>query len=151
MNAVLDCIPKTLTRADYETLVFATIDRLQYEDWDAICDWYSINTDETREPDAAGFELRKKAQEATEAQLVRMLMELALLPSGYSDEALEPLDPLASAARRYGVSLTPKKKAKPKAAKCVSKAKRPRSHSKRKANPKTTKTAKKAAAKGGAA
>jgi hypothetical protein len=25
---VLDCILRTLTRADYETLVFATIDRL---------------------------------------------------------------------------------------------------------------------------
>ena len=61
--------------------MFATIDRLQYEDWDAI--------------------LRKKAQEATEPQLIRMVMELALLPSGYSEEPLEPTDPLASAARRY--------------------------------------------------
>src|SRR3954447_21797350 len=34
--------------ADYELLVIATIDRLQYEDWDAIGDRYGINTDETR-------------------------------------------------------------------------------------------------------
>jgi hypothetical protein len=56
----------------------------------------AINTDEVREPDAAGFELRKRAQEATEPQLIRMLMELALLPSGWSDEPLEYNDPLAS-------------------------------------------------------
>ncbi len=108
-DAVLDRIPKTLTRDDYETLVFATIERLQYEDWDAVCERYNINTDEMREPDTAGFELRKRAQEATEPQLIRMLMELALLPSGWSDEPLEHNDPLASVARRYEVSLTAKK------------------------------------------
>jgi hypothetical protein len=80
-----------------------------------------------------------------------MLMELALLPSGYSEEALEPLDPLASTARRYGISLTEKKNAKPKTEKCSAKAKRPRMPSKPKANPKSaTKAAKKATAKGGA-
>lgn len=146
LNAVLDCIPKKLTRADYETLVFATIDRLQYEDWDVISDRYKIDTDESREPDAAAFELRKKARAATEPQLVRMLMELALLPSGYSEEALEPLDPLASTARRYGVSLTAKQKSK--TAKCNAKAKRPRTHSKPKP---TSKGTTKAAAQGGAA
>ena len=117
-DAVLDRIPKTLTRDDYETLVFATIERLQYEDWDAVCERYNINTDEMREPDAAGFELRKRAQEATEPQLIRMLMELALLPSGWSDEPLEHNDPLASVARRYEVSLTAKKTPKAKSAKC---------------------------------
>ena len=151
LDAVLDCILRTLTRADYETLVFATIDRLEYEDWDAICDRYRIDTDRAREPDAAAFELRQKAQEATEQQLIRMLMELALLPSGNSEEALEPLDPLASTARRYGISLTEKKNAKPKTEKCSAKAKRPRMPSKPKANPKSaTKAAKKATAKGGA-
>ena len=152
MNAVLDCIARTLTRADYETLVFATMDRLEYEDWDAICDRYRIDTDQAREPDAAAFELRQKAQEATEPQLIRMLMELALLPSGNSEEALEPLDLLASAARRYGVSLTEKKNAKPKTAKCSAKAKPSRTHSKPKASLKSaTKATKKATAKGGAA
>jgi len=141
---VLDCILRTLTRADYETLVFATIDRLEYEDWDAICDRYRIDTDQAREPDAAAFELRQKAQEATEPLLIRMLMELALLPSGYSEEALEPLDPLAGTARRYGISLTEKKNAKPKTAKCSAKAKPSRTHSKPKASLKSaTKATKK--------
>jgi ParB family chromosome partitioning protein len=151
LDAVLERIPKTLTRADYELLVIATIERLQYEDWDAICDRYFINTDEMREPDAAAFELGKKAKEATEPQLVRMLMELALLPSGYSDEPLEPTDPLASAARRLGVSLTAKN-GKPPASKCGSKAKRPQASARPKTKVKaTTKIAKRGTAKGGAA
>jgi hypothetical protein len=151
LDPVMERIPKTLTRADYELLVNATIDRLQYEDWDAICDRYCINTDETREPDAAAFELRKKVTEATEPQLVRLLMELALLPSGYSDEPLEPINPLASAARRLGVSLTAKNGKSP-ASKCGSKAKHPRASAKPKTRVKaTTKTAKRATAKGGAA
>jgi ParB family transcriptional regulator, chromosome partitioning protein len=151
LDAVLEHIPKTLTRADYELLVVATIDRLQYEDWDAICDRYGINADETREPDAAAFEFRKKAKEATEPQLVRMLMELALLPSGYSDEPLEPIDPLAITARRLGVSLTAKN-GKSSASKCGSKAKPPQAPAKPKTRMKaTTKIAKGATAKGGAA
>jgi hypothetical protein len=56
LDAVLDCIPKALTRADYETLALAAIERLQYEDWEAVCDYYAINTDEVQEPDAAAFE-----------------------------------------------------------------------------------------------
>jgi hypothetical protein len=148
LDAVLDRIPKTLTRDDYETLVFATIDRLQHEDWDAICEHYHINTDEMREPDAAGFELRKKAQDATEPQLIHMLMELTLLPSGYSEESLEPTDPLASAARRYNVSLTAKKNPKTKAG---PKAKNARKHSKAKPATGVTKATKKIARKGGAA
>ncbi len=131
LDAVLDRIPKTLTRDDYETLVFATIERLQYEDWDAVCERYNINTDERREPDAAGFELRKRAQEATEPQLIRMLMELALLPSGWSDEPLEPNDPLASVARRYDVALTAKKTPKTKSAKCGPKKRVARSRRRR--------------------
>ena len=123
LDAFLDRIPKTLTRDDYETLVPATIERLQYEAWDAVCERYVINTDEVREPDAAGFELRKRAQEATQPQLIRMLMDLALLPSGWSDEPLEYNDPLASVARRYEVSLTAKKTPKAKSAKCEPKKK----------------------------
>jgi ParB family chromosome partitioning protein len=151
LDAVLDRIPKALIRADYETLVLAAIERLQYEDWDAICERYGINTDDVQEPDAAAFELRKRAQEATEPQLVRMLMELALLPSGWSDEVLEPSDLLAATARRYEVSLAVKSRPKAKAAKCVSKPKHARSGKTSAASSTATKTAKKSVRKGGAA
>lgn len=123
LDAVLQHVPKTLTRDDYNMLVFGAIDRFDYEDWDAVIERYKIDTDEQREPDAAAFELRRKAEKATEPELIRMLVEFTLLPSGYCDEVLEFTDPLASAARRYNVSLTPKKNAKPKAAKCAPKPK----------------------------
>ena len=112
---------------------------------------YGINTDAAEEPDAAAFELRKRAQQATEPQLVRMLMELALLPSGWSDEVLEPSDLLASAARRYEVSLTEKNRPRAKAAKCAPKATSARSSKTSGKSSASTKTAKKAVRKGGAA
>jgi hypothetical protein len=40
------------------------------------------------------------AEKATEAQLIRMLIEMALLRSGYSDEKLAPSDPLILATAR---------------------------------------------------
>ena len=107
---------------DYEMLVVAAIERLEYEAFDAACERYKIDTDEVHEPDAAAFELRKLAQGKTEAQLVRMVVELALLPSGFSDETLPPHEPLASAAARYGVSLDPKKQAESQDYKCAPKA-----------------------------
>jgi len=119
LDAVLERVPRTLTRDDYEMLAFAAIDRLEYEDWEVITKRYKIDADEYREPDAAAFELRKKAGEATEPRLIRMLVEIALLRSSYSDEVLEPGDPLASAARRYSVTLEPRSALKPKSGKCA--------------------------------
>jgi hypothetical protein len=75
--------------------------------------------------------LRKRAEEANEALLVRMLVELALLRSGYSDEKLEPGDPLASAASRYSRSLKGKRTSKTKGMKCASNADVPPSNRKR--------------------
>ena len=63
-------------------LVLAAIARLEYDDLDVVCDGYSIDTDEVQEPDAAMFALSEKARKATERELIGMLKELALLPSG---------------------------------------------------------------------
>lgn len=149
LDAVLAAVPKSLTRDDYEMLVVAAIERLEYEVFDAACERYNIDTDEVQEPDAAAFELRKRAQGATEAQLVRMLVELALLPSGFSDERLLPHDPLASAAARYGVSVNAKKQPKLNSAKCASKT--DGKNAKPKATPTAKAVPKKAAKKGEAA
>ena len=111
LDEVLTRIPKVLARADYEMLLFAVIERLDYEDWEAIIERYQIDTVGEREPDTAAFELRKKAESATESQLIRMLFELALLPFGYSYERLEPTNPLPNAARRYEALLAAKKAA----------------------------------------
>jgi len=78
-----------------------------------------------------------------------MLVELALLPSGFSDEPLPTHDPLASTAARYGVSLTAKKQATAKGAKCAPKAKA--NQPKTKVVAKLKAAPKKAAKKGGAA
>jgi hypothetical protein len=139
LDSALRNVPATLTRDDVQMLVFAAIERLEYEEWEAMIEQHEIDADESQEPDAVGIELRKKAQEATEPQLIRLLIEMALLGSGYSEETLDPTDPLVRAAARYA-------KTKPKATKCA----------KRKARPKprktqTTATAKKSTIKGGAA
>ncbi|MGA8597061.1 MAG: hypothetical protein WB676_20300 [Bryobacteraceae bacterium] len=153
LDGVLAKVPKTLARADYEMLLFAAIDRLDYEDWDALTERYKIDTDKVREPDGATFELRKKAQAATDHQLNRMLVEIALLPSGYSDEKLEASDPLASAARRYDFSLTANKPATPKAAKCATNAQATAAKTRKAKATQVNKNsaAKKTAQKGGAA
>lgn len=123
LDTVLQHLPKALARADYEMLAFAAIERFNYEDWEAVIEHYKIDTEEQREPDAPAFELRNRAQKATEPELIRMLIEFTLLRSGYSDEILEASDPLANAALRYNVSLA-SKAAKPKPAKCTPKGKR---------------------------
>ncbi|MBV8810997.1 MAG: hypothetical protein JO033_20195 [Acidobacteriaceae bacterium] len=77
LDAVLECVPKKLGRADYEMLVTAAISRLDYEDLEAACGRYKIETEDISEPDAVHFELQQKAIKATEAQLIRMLVEFA--------------------------------------------------------------------------
>jgi ParB family chromosome partitioning protein len=139
LDSVLKKVPATLTREDYQMLVFAAIERLEYEEWESMIERHQIGADESQEPDAAEIELRRKAQEATEPLLIRMLIEMTLLRSGYSEEKLEPTDPLILAAARYA-------KAKPKAAKCAKRKAQPKA---RKAQP--TATGKKSARKGGAA
>jgi hypothetical protein len=97
-------------------LVIAAIDRLEFEHLDAVRERYGINTDEARDEDAVQAELRARTQNATESELIRMLIEFALLPSGYSYEELNPTDPLAKAAERYGVGLRARKPSKQKRA-----------------------------------
>jgi len=131
LDEVLNRIPKVLARADYEMLLFAVIERLNYEDWEALTERYQLDTDEKREPDAAAFELRKVAESATDSQLIRMLFELALLPFGYSDEQLEQTNPLTNAARRYEALLTAKKadevaRCKPQAGPIAIKSRKPK-------------------------
>jgi hypothetical protein len=80
LDAVLERIPKVLMRADYEMLVVAAISRLDWEeDVAVLCARYNITTDDISEPDAAHFELERSARGTTEPQLIRMLIELALL------------------------------------------------------------------------
>ena len=101
LDIVLDYVPASLSRQDCQMLVLAAIDRLDYEDWEAIMQRHAIRTDDTREPDAATHELQRMAKSASESELIRMLFEMALLRSGHSDEELGPNDPLICTARRW--------------------------------------------------
>jgi hypothetical protein len=92
LESTIKQVPKSLCRADYEMLLFAAINRLDYDDLDAERDRYNIDTDDVREHDGAIVALQEIARRATERQLTCMLVELALLPSGYSNEPLEPTD-----------------------------------------------------------
>jgi hypothetical protein len=103
-DAVLAKVPRCLSKADFEMLVIATIDRVELEHLDAVCEWYRFDTDEVRDGESLQAQLRAKARVATEPELTRMLVGLTLLPSGNSCEELSPDDPLAGAARRYGVN-----------------------------------------------
>lgn len=118
LDSVLAKLPKVLTVEDYRMVVNVTLERFEgaYGLFDVICERYKIDTDEMSEPDAAMFELRKRTEKASTQDLIRMLVELTLIPSGYSDEELDHLDPLISAAIRYGVPLKPEKPQKQKPA-----------------------------------
>ena len=101
LDATLERIPKSFVRADYEMLVLAMIKRLDYDELAVACERYGIDADQEREPDYANVALAEKARQLTERQLTRMLVELALLPSGLSDEELEPTDLLVVTSARY--------------------------------------------------
>ena len=57
--------------------------------------------------------LRRRTQEMPEPKLKQLLVELCLLPFGYSYRELPADNPLAEAAQRYGVK--PSKEARQKA------------------------------------
>jgi hypothetical protein len=80
-----------------------------------------------------------------------MLVEITLLRSGYSDEKLEAIDPFASAARRYNVSLSTKNTVKSTSPKCGPKARSAMKSRKAKKTHVANKAVKKVAQKGGAA
>ena len=83
-------------------LVLAIIKRLDYDEL-AVEDGqrYRIDAEQDREPTYASAALAERARQITERQLTRMLVELALLPSGLSDEELEPTDLLVVTSARY--------------------------------------------------
>jgi hypothetical protein len=104
LNSTLKIAPKSLTRADYELLVLALLKRLEYDEVDEVCARSGIEVDQEREPDYANAALAERARQLTEPQLIGMLLELALLPSGMSDEELEPTDLLVLTAERYSAA-----------------------------------------------
>jgi hypothetical protein len=113
-EAVLAKAPRKLAKADLEMFACTAIRRLEYEHLDILAERHGVKADQRTDDDAVQAQLCGKAQAASEPELIRMLVEIALLPSGYSHAELNSEDPLSDAARRYGVdSKKPKPGASP--------------------------------------
>ncbi|HEX4169334.1 MAG TPA: hypothetical protein VHZ55_28055 [Bryobacteraceae bacterium] len=80
--------PATLKRADFEMLVLAFIKSLSIDDFEAVADQYKVDTEKVQTDQDLADLLRKKVTTMTEQQLVRTLIELALLPFGHSYKEL---------------------------------------------------------------
>lgn len=106
LEAVLEHTPDRLDRSDLQMFVEAAVDGS--DPWDRLnhlAERHSIDIDQYQEPDGLTFEFRKLAESANHKELIRMLFEIALIPSGYSDEALEANDVLRRTAERLNVTL----------------------------------------------
>lgn len=104
-DAVVRKAPATLKRADFEMLVLAFIESLSIDDFEALAEQYKVDTEKVRTDQDLADLLRKKVRGMTEQQLVRTLIELALLPFGHSYKELATDNPLVLAAKRYGASV----------------------------------------------
>jgi hypothetical protein len=117
LDAVVKKAPAALKRADFEMLVLAFIESLSIDDFEALAERYKVDTEKVRTDQDLADLLRKKVRGMTEQQLVRTLIELALLPFGHSYKELSADNPLVLAAKRYGASVPKDKPAAEK--KCV--------------------------------
>lgn len=118
LDAVVKKAPVTLKRPDFEMLVLAFIESLSIGDFEALAEQYKIDTEKVWTDQDLADLLRKKVKGMTEQQLVRTLIELALLPFGHSYKELSADNPLVLDAKRYGASVPKEKPAAQK--KCVS-------------------------------
>jgi hypothetical protein len=111
LDEVVKKAPAALKRADFEMLVLAFIESRSIDDFEALAEQYEIDTEKVRTDQDLADLLRKEATSMTEQQLVRTLIELALLPFGHSYKELSADSPLVLAAKRYGASVLKQKAA----------------------------------------
>jgi ParB family chromosome partitioning protein len=117
LNSVLSKAPAVLTRADHEMIIAAWLDVLEYEDSERLCERHQIDVAEVEAEDDYRVTFAKHVAGLSDVDVVRFLIELALIQSGYSSTPLEETDPLRLAAQRYA------KPAKQRVAKTAKKAK----------------------------
>ncbi|HEX3684950.1 MAG TPA: ParB/RepB/Spo0J family partition protein [Bryobacteraceae bacterium] len=110
LDAVVKKAPATLKRADFQMLVLAFVENLSIDDFEALADQYKkVDTEKVRTDQDLAELLRNRVRTMTEQQLVRTLIEVALLPFGHSYKELATDNPLVLAAKRYG-AVVPKAK-----------------------------------------
>jgi hypothetical protein len=93
------------------------LDVLDYEDSERLCERHQIDAEEVEAEDDDRVTFAKHVAGLSDAEVVRFLIELALIRSGYSSTPLADADPLRIADRRYA------KPAKQRTAKPTKKAK----------------------------
>jgi ParB family chromosome partitioning protein len=104
LDSVLSKAPAVLTRADHEMIIAAWLDVLEYEDSERLCERHQIEVAEVEAEDDYREAFAKHLAALSDAEVVRFLIELALIGSGYSSTPLSDVDPLRVAAQRYARS-----------------------------------------------
>ncbi len=113
-ESVLKKVPARLGRLDYQMIVDGFIQALSREDFEALAEHHEIDTDQVQTEEDLTDLLTNRVKTLSEPKLKEMLIELCLLPFGYSYRELPDGNPLVAAAQRYGVK--PLKETRQKAA-----------------------------------
>ena len=100
LDSVLAKVPAVLGRPDYELIISAWFDSLDYEDFECLCERHPLSGEDTGDDPRDLY--RQHITTLPDVEVSRFLVELALLPSGYSSQKLEEHDRLMLAARLYG-------------------------------------------------
>ena len=138
LEAVLSKVPAVLSRADHEMMIAAWMSSLDYEDFERMCERHQLPFNEVEVDEDLRELFRQYVSKLADAEVSRFMMELALLPSGYSSNKLSENDRLMAAAKRYA---QPRKRVKRAAT----------ARRNQKTKPKRVETNRKKTAKGGAA
>ena len=87
-------------------IVDGFLQALSREDSEALAEHHRIDTDQIQTEDDLADVLLRRTKEMPEPKLQQMLVELCLLPFGYSYRELPAENPLTAAAQRYGAKLS---------------------------------------------
>jgi hypothetical protein len=101
LDSVLSKVPAILGRADHEIMIAAWMESLDYEDFERLCERHELPFEETETEEDIRDLFRRDVSNLVDAEVSRFMMELALLPSGYSSNRLEETDRLMVAAKLY--------------------------------------------------
>jgi len=101
LDSILAKAPAVLTRADYEMIIAAWLEVIEYEDAERLCERHGIETSDVEIEEDYRATFAQHVSKLSDAEVARFLIELALIRSGYSSAQLEASDPLRMTAERY--------------------------------------------------
>jgi hypothetical protein len=123
LDSVLSKVPAVLGRADHEMMIAAWMESLDYEDFERMCERHQLPFEETETEEDIREIFRQHVSKLADPEVSRFMMEIALLPSGYSSNKLEETDRLMVAAKLYN---RPRKRLAPVAVAKVKQKAKPR-------------------------